>query len=93
MRIKRMATARTILRAMVVLSCPAYTQTPATPSFEVASVKPGGSGGGLTGGSREMLEHYSHIRIQAKRDAVAALERKPAQAETAATPATQPRPS
>jgi len=33
--------------------------------------------------SREMLEHYSHIRMQAKRDAVAALERKPAQAETA----------
>ena len=24
--------------------------------------------------SREMLEHYSHIRMEAKRDAVAALE-------------------
>jgi hypothetical protein len=24
--------------------------------------------------SREMLEHYSHIRMQAKREAVAALE-------------------
>jgi len=24
--------------------------------------------------SKEMLEHYSHIRIQAKRDAVASLE-------------------
>jgi hypothetical protein len=37
--------------------------------------------------SREILEHYSRIRMQAKRDAVAALERKPAQAETAqATP-------
>jgi integrase len=39
--------------------------------------------------SREMLEHYSHIRMQAKRDAVAALERKPeaakpAEAETTA---------
>lgn len=43
--------------------------------------------------SREMLEHYSHIRMQAKRDAVAALERKPAQAETAPTPTAPTRPS
>jgi len=27
--------------------------------------------------SREMLEHYSHIRMEAKRDAVAALDAKP----------------
>jgi integrase len=33
--------------------------------------------------SRQMLEHYSHIRMQAKRDAVAALDRRPAQAEPA----------
>ncbi len=31
--------------------------------------------------NRQMLEHYSHIRMQAKRDAVAALERSPVQAE------------
>jgi integrase len=31
--------------------------------------------------SREMLEHYSHIRMQAKRDAVASLERREAPAE------------
>jgi len=35
--------------------------------------------------SREMLEHYSHIRMQAKRDAVAALDsKKPTQANHAA---------
>jgi integrase len=33
--------------------------------------------------SREMLEHYSHIRIQAKRDAVAALEPSKAQPHAA----------
>jgi integrase len=33
--------------------------------------------------NRQMLEHYSHIRMQAKRDAVAALDRRPAQAESA----------
>jgi integrase len=33
--------------------------------------------------NRQMLEHYSHIRMQAKRDAVAVLERRPAQAEPA----------
>jgi hypothetical protein len=27
--------------------------------------------------SGEMLEHYSHIRMEAKRDAVAALDAKP----------------
>lgn len=31
--------------------------------------------------SREMLEHYSHIRMQAKRDAVSMLERHSASAE------------
>jgi integrase len=31
--------------------------------------------------SREMLEHYSHIRLQAKRDAVASLDRKSAKVE------------
>jgi len=36
--------------------------------------------------SRAMLEHYSHIRMQAKRDAVAALERKPEPTEPAETP-------
>jgi intergrase/recombinase len=37
--------------------------------------------------SREMLEHYSHIRMQAKRDAVAALEapRDPTVGETNTT--------
>ena len=38
--------------------------------------------------SREMLEHYSHIRMQAKRDAVAALERRPAATED--TPQVRP---
>src|SRR5579872_657577 len=33
--------------------------------------------------SREMLEHYSHARMQAKRDAVTALERKPEAAQPA----------
>ena len=33
--------------------------------------------------NRQMLEHYSHIRMQAKREAVAALERRPAEAELA----------
>ena len=33
--------------------------------------------------NRQMLEHYSHIRMQAKREAVAALERRPAEAEPA----------
>lgn len=32
--------------------------------------------------SREMLEHYSHVRMEAKRNAVAALERKPEAAKT-----------
>jgi integrase len=36
--------------------------------------------------SREMLEHYSHIRMQAKRDAVAALERRPTAVEPMAQP-------
>lgn len=36
--------------------------------------------------SREMLEHYSHIRMQAKRDAVAALERREVPVEAAAEP-------
>ena len=31
---------------------------------------------------RQMLEHYSHVRLQAKREAVAALERRPAPTET-----------
>jgi hypothetical protein len=40
--------------------------------------------------SREMLEHYSHIRMQAKRDAVAALERKPeVKKSTTGKPATE----
>lgn len=38
--------------------------------------------------SREMLEHYSHIRMQAKREAVAALDslRAPAQEQESAPP-------
>jgi len=32
--------------------------------------------------NRQMLDHYSHIRMQAKREAVAALERSPVQAES-----------
>ena len=43
--------------------------------------------------SREMLEHYSHIRMQAKRDAVAALERKPVQVEPAPARETRTRAS
>jgi len=39
--------------------------------------------------SREMLEHYSHIRMQAKRDAVAALERKLVGAEPEPEPTQQ----
>jgi integrase len=43
--------------------------------------------------SREMLENYSHIRMEAKRDAVAALDRKPeAKQSTAEKPATKPIP-
>jgi integrase len=36
--------------------------------------------------SREMLEHYSHIRMQVKRDAVGALERRPVAVEASAQP-------
>jgi hypothetical protein len=45
--------------------------------------------------SRKMLEHYSHIRVQAKRDAVKLLEPKPeplpviSDTATAATPVVQ----
>jgi integrase len=43
--------------------------------------------------NRQMLEHYSHIRMQAKRDAVAALERSPVQAEAVPVEAAKVLPS
>jgi integrase len=40
--------------------------------------------------SRQMLEHYSHIRMEAKRDAVASLERRKVAAAEEAVPETVP---